>query len=94
MARNPMLEQLNPVKAAQEAMLPTDNNPIAQIKNLYQAYQMAQNPAAMLQQMAAQNPMINELTQISRGGGNLQQAFYTLCQKKGVDPQTILSQLN
>lgn len=65
------------------------NNPgVERAVKLYRTFQAAQNPAAMLQQMTAQNPVLAQIRQM----GNPQQAFYAMCQQSGVDPQTILSQ--
>lgn len=59
---------------------------------LYRAYQAAQNPALMLQQLSAQNPALAQLRQMQAGGQDMQGAFYALCQQQGVDPEAILSQ--
>jgi hypothetical protein len=74
---NPMLPLLN-----------QNNSGANQAVQMYKAYQTAQNPALMLQQLTAQNPILSQIRQM----GNPQQAFYTLCQQRGVDPQSILSQ--
>lgn len=74
---NPMLSLLN-----------QSNSGVNQAVQMYRAYQTAQNPALMLQQLAAQNPILSQIRQM----GNPQQAFYALCQQRGVDPQSILSQ--
>lgn len=59
---------------------------------LYRAYQAAQNPALMLQQMAAQNPALSQLRQLQAGGQDMKGTFYALCQQQGIDPESILSQ--
>lgn len=74
---NPMLSLLN-----------QNNSGVNQAVQMYKAYQTAQNPALMLQQLTAQNPILSQIRQM----GNPQQAFYSLCQQRGVDPQSILSQ--
>lgn len=74
---NPMLSLLN-----------QNNSGVSQAVQMYKAYQAAQNPALMLQQLTAQNPILSQIRQM----GNPQQAFYSLCQQRGVDPQSILSQ--
>ena len=76
---NPMLNLLNK---------PANNPGVNQAVQMYRAYQAAQNPALMLQQLSAQNPILSQLRQM----GNPQQTFYSLCQQQGVDPQSILSQ--
>lgn len=77
---NPMLSLLTPQ--------PANNTGINQAVQMYKAYQTAQNPALMLQQLTAQNPILSQIRQM----GNPQQAFYSLCRQRGVDPQSILSQ--
>ena len=74
---NPMLSLLN-----------QNNSGVSQAVQMYKAYQAAQNPALMLQQLTAQNPNLSQIRQM----GDPQQAFYSLCQQRGVDPQSILSQ--
>ena len=74
---NPMLSLLN-----------QNNSGVSRAVQMYKAYQTAQNPALMLQQLTAQNPILSQIRQM----GNPQQAFYSLCQQRGVDPQSILSQ--
>lgn len=74
---NPMLSLLN-----------QNNSGVSHAVQMYKAYQTAQNPALMLQQLTAQNPILSQIRQM----GNPQQAFYSLCQQRGVDPQSILSQ--
>lgn len=50
------------------------------------------NPDMMLQQMGQNNPMINQVLQMSRGQ-NLQQVFMSECRRRGVDPNAILREL-
>ena len=74
---NPMLPLLN-----------QNNSGVSQAVQMYTAYQTAQTPALTLQQLTAQNPILSQIRQM----GDPQQAFYSLCQQRGVDPQSILSQ--
>ena len=91
---NPMLDLLSRGASPTPAQPAAPSSPdLTQVRSLYQAYRMARNPAAMLSQMAAENPMLSQLRQIQSGGGNMQQAFYALCRQRGIDPQTILTQL-
>lgn len=60
--------------------------------DLYHAYQTAQNPALLLQQLSAQNPAFAQLRQMQAGGQDMKGTFYALCQQQGVDPASILSQ--
>ena len=45
-------------------------------------------------QMAMNNPQMRQVMEyIQQNGGNAKQAFYTLAQQKGVDPNEVLKQL-
>lgn len=47
-----------------------------------------------MQQIIAQNPMMNQLQQIvNQYGGNPKDAFYKMAQEKGIDPNAILNAL-
>ena len=90
MSENPILTLLNPQPSAAPT---TPNNPdLGSIVGLYRSYQAARNPIAALEQLARSNPMLAQLRQAQQGGTDMRGAFYALCQKRGVDPQTILSQ--
>ena len=50
---------------------------------------------AQLQQMAMSNPEINQALQlINQNGGNAKSLFYGMAQQQGVDPNTIIAQVN
>ena len=67
------------------------NNPIMQ---LYRTITAAQNPNATMQQMAQSNPQLKQtLDFVNQNGGNAKELFYKMAQQKGIDPNTILSQL-
>ena len=64
------------------------------VKQMMQTVQMAQNPALALQQMAGQNPQLQQALQlVQQSGGDAQAAFVKLAREKGVDPQQIMSML-
>lgn len=85
---NPMLSLLSPQSAS-----PMQSSPdVSGAVNLYKAYKAASNPAAALQQMVAQNPVLSQISQMQQGGANMEQTFYAMCRQQGVDPQSILSQ--
>ena len=69
---------------------------LAKIRQAMKAVQFAQNPQLALQQMLQnaiqQNPEVAQALQLCKGQ-NPEQVFYNLCKQKGVDPETILSQL-
>ena len=80
---------LNPMLAAL-----SQSQGVSQIKNLMTAIKMAQNPQMALQQLAAQNPKLNEVMKIvEENGGDAKAAFYKMAKEKGVDPNDILAQL-
>lgn len=72
--------------------IPVQNNNIQQIKGMYNMLQQAQNPQALLQQMAAQNPQFAQVLQMC-SSRNPQDLFYMLCKQRGIDPNTVLNQL-
>ena len=68
------------------------NNPVM---NLFRTVKAAQNPNALMQSAAQTNPQLGQvLNYISQNGGNAKQLFYNACQQRGVDPNTIINQLN
>ena len=78
---NPMLNQLNQGR-------------IEPVKNMMNMIRNAGNPQMMLQQMMAQNPQMRQVMDyVNKNGGDPKKAFYQMAQEKGVDPQTILNQL-
>ncbi len=83
---NPMIQMLN--RGANTA---AQNNAAV---DLYRAYKAAKNPALALQEMMSGSPALTQLQQLKNSGANMQQMFYSMCQSKGVDPQSILSQFN
>ena len=65
------------------------------IRQMMQTVRAAQNPAQALQQMAGNNPQIQQALQlVQQSGGNPQAAFEKLAREKGIDPQQIMSMLN
>ena len=69
-----------------------NGNPIV---NMFKAVMNARNPNIAMQNMAQQNPQLKQtMDYISQNGGNAKQLFYNMAQQKGVDPNTIINQLN
>lgn len=63
---------------------------MGQIKNLMQMARAMQSPQAAIQQI----PQLRQAMEIvQQAGGDPQKAFYALAKQKGVDPESILSQL-
>lgn len=72
---------------------PISNNPMmSQIKGFMNMINSSQNPSAMLNNMAMQNPALNQIMQMCRGQ-NPKDIFYKMCSERGVNPETILNQL-
>lgn len=64
------------------------------VRQMMQMVRGAQNPNAMLQMMAQQNPQLQQaMSIVQQAGGDPQKAFYALCQQRGVDPAQILNAL-
>ena len=61
------------------------------VKQLANMYKNAQNPMAMLQSIAGQNPQIAQVINMINGK-NPEEIFYALCKKKGVNSDDILIQ--
>ena len=79
MAINPMLQKLGA------------NNPVKQMLRMVQA---AKDPYAYLNRLAQNNPqMRNAIEYVKKNGNDPKAAFYKMAQEKGVDPESILSQL-
>lgn len=75
---NPMLQSLNR----------------SGLKNALDMARCARDPYAFLNKMAEQNPgMRNAIEYVKQNGGDPKAAFYKMAQEKGVDPESILSQL-
>lgn len=63
---------------------------MGQIKNLMQMAKAMQSPQAAIQQI----PQLRQAMDIvNQAGGDPQKAFYALAKQRGVDPESILSQL-
>lgn len=64
----------------------------AQLKEMMQMLNSAQNPQAALNMLAQKNPQMAQVMSLVHGK-NPQEVFYAMCQQKGVNPEEILSQL-
>lgn len=62
------------------------------VKRMMGMLNAAKNPQQAFMQVAQQNPQLNAIMQMV-GGRNPQEVFYEECQKNGVNPEDILSQL-
>ena len=71
------------------------NSRLAPIRQMMNAVKAAQNPALALQQMAGNNPQIQQAMQlVQQSGGDPKAAFEKLARESGIDPQQILGMLN
>lgn len=77
---NSLFQQLNPTR-----QLP------ANIKQMISSIKGIQNPQAMLNQMAQQNPQLNAILKASNG--NYEQAFRSMAQQLNVNPEEIINML-
>ena len=74
--------------------LARSNPQINQVKSLMGIVRNANNPGAMLNMVAQNNPQLRQAMDFVRQYGNdPKQAFYAACQQRGVDPQDILNVL-
>lgn len=52
------------------------------------------NPQAMMNQIMSNNPQVRQIMNyVNQNGGDPKAAFYKLAEKKGINPEEILSQL-
>lgn len=69
-------------------------NRLGPIRQMMQTMRAAQNPAHALQQMAGNNPQLQQALQlVQQSGGDAKAAFNKLCQERGIDPQQIIAML-
>lgn len=70
------------------------SNRLGPIRQMMQTMRAAQNPALALQQMAGNNPQLQQALQlVQQSGGDANAAFNKLCQERGIDPQQIIAML-
>lgn len=67
-------------------------NPNFQLKNMYQLLMNSQNPMAMFQQMAVQNPRLRPIVEMLRNKSP-QEVFNSLCQQRGVNPDEFIKNI-
>lgn len=67
---------------------------IGPVRQMMSAVQAAGNPALALQQMAGNNPMMQQAMQlVQQSGGDGKAAFEKLARDSGIDPNQILAML-
>lgn len=73
-----------------QQMLPQINS----AKQILNAIRMSNNPQAVIQQVLANNPQYRQVEQLINGSnGSVEQAIYSLCAQKGINPQEFLDAL-
>jgi hypothetical protein len=61
---------------------------------MFNLLKSAQNPQALLNNMASQNPQLKQVMEaINQHGGDPKKAFYDIAKERGIDPDEILNQL-
>lgn len=61
---------------------------------MFNLLKSAQNPQALLNNMASQNPQLKQVMEvINQHGGDPKKAFYDIAKERGIDPNEILNQL-
>lgn len=63
-----------------------------ELRNMMQTIKTVSNPQAAFSQMAQNNPAMQQVMQMCNGR-DPQQVFYDMCKQRGVDPESVLSQL-
>ena len=71
------------------------NNPkMMQLKQMMNAVKMAQNPTAMLNQMAMNNPQLKQVMDIvGQYGGDVSKALTDIAGQNGIDPNELINLL-
>ena len=64
---------------------------LSQAKQMMQAIRSSGNPQALINQMASQNPQLNQI--IQQYGGDPKTAFYKYAEANGVNPDDILQMM-
>lgn len=82
----------NPLMSMMGGNNPMMNNPIMK---LVQMMKSGGNPQAMLQQMAGQNPQLNQIIQMTQGKSQSEMSQYikSAAQQRGVDLGQLASQI-
>lgn len=59
------------------------------LRQLYGMYQVAKDPKAFMQQVMSANPTLEAMSH----KGSMKDQFYAECQRRGVDPDAFLAQV-
>lgn len=71
------------------------SNPLFQnVRRMMGMVNASQNPQAVLNQLVTSNPQLKQVMDvINQYGGDPKQAFYSLAEKNGIDPNEILNMM-
>lgn len=84
---------MNPLFQNNNSSNTIPNNSIQTIKNMMNNFNF-QNPQQAIQQLASQNPQIQQILQMQQQSGmSFENLFKSMCQQQGVDPNSIINQL-
>ena len=84
----------NPIFSSFNRQQATPQSNSNSLLNLMNQVRNSSNPTEAMEKMLTNNPNFqNVVNYINQNGGDAKTAFYNLAAQKGVDPNTILSQL-
>lgn len=86
MLLNTMVNQAQPIQ--------NNQNNKDQILQLWNTVKTSSNPQQAFEQLLSSNPELKNTYDMIKSMGDPKQLFYTLAQKQGTDPNTIISLLN
>ena len=81
---NPLLQALS---------MASMNKGISSMSELYKLM-TCNNPMMLFNQIAKNNPQLNECLNLINRGMNPQDLFYQLCNKRGINPQEMMRNIN
>ena len=81
---NPLLQALS---------MASMNKGISSMSELYRLM-TCNNPMMLFNQIAKNNPQLNECLNLINRGMNPQDLFYQLCNKRGINPQEMMRNIN
>ena len=77
----------------QQTTLPPDmSNNLAHIKNMMNMLRSSSNPQALIQQVAKNNPQLNQVLQLCNGR-NPEQVFREMCKQRNIDADEFIKML-
>lgn len=86
--QNPIMQALNQRSQTNPATQGFTNN----LRNFVGFLRNSGNPMGMLQNVAMQNPRVQQAMQaVNMMGGDPKNAFYTLAQQRGIDPNQAMN---